>query len=303
MTRSARATRLNAHTPEPFLQIHPADALAWSLSAGGLARIESRWGAMLARVVCDPGQRRGAVFAPMHWSDAFARSGRVDALVNPMVDPVSGQPESKHTPVRVAPFAAAWHAFVLSRAPVTQPPADWCVCIAAQDHWRYELAGAEPIPDLAVWARGLLAGGLRPEASADQGEWLDFADPAGGRYRGALLLDGRLAACVFVAPGPALPGRAWLGGLFAQERLDPASRAAVLAGKPGQGRADAGETVCACFRVGQNSIRAAIRADLQAGRIPSVAAIGNALRAGTNCGSCLPELALLLAQEAPATGA
>jgi assimilatory nitrate reductase catalytic subunit len=292
MTRSARAPRLNTHTPEPFLQIHPADAASNGLADGDLARAESRWGTMLARVVLDPGQRRGSVFVPMHWSDAFARLARADALVNPAVDPISGQPESKHTPVRVSPYAAAWHAFVLSRDPIADPPGDWCVRIGAGDHWRYELAGAEPIPDLGSWARGLLGEGL-----GGQTEWLDFADRAGGRYRGARLVDGRLAGCVFAAPGPALPGRAWLGGLFALDALDPATRAGVLAGKPARGGRDAGETVCACFNVGLNTIRDAIRADIGKGRALSVEAIGAALRAGTNCGSCLPEIARILGRE------
>jgi assimilatory nitrate reductase catalytic subunit len=186
------------------------------------------------------------------------------------------------------PFAAAWHAFVLAREPIAAPAGDWCVRIASLDHYRYELAGAKPIPDLAAWARDLLG--------ADQdrcGEWLAFADPAGGRYRGALLVNGRLSGCVFVAPGPSLPGRAWLGGLFTQETLDPATRVAVLAGKPARGGRDAGETVCACFNVGLNTIRAAIRE----GGALSVEAIGTALRAGTNCGSCLPELARILTRE------
>jgi assimilatory nitrate reductase catalytic subunit len=293
MTRTARAPRLNSHTPEPFLQVHPADAAAHGLVDGDLASIESRWGRMLARVVQDPGQRRGSVFVPMHWSDAFARQARTDALVNPAVDPVSGQPESKHTPVRVAPFAAAWHAFVLSREPLAALPGDWCVRIAAADHWRYELAGAEPIADLGSWARGLLVGG-----AGGRPEWIEFADPAGGRYRGALLVDGRLAGCVFAAPGPALPGRVWLGGLFVQDALDPATRAGILAGKPARGARDAGETVCACFNVGLNTILAAIRE----GHALSVDAIGAALRAGTNCGSCLPEIARILGREARATG-
>jgi len=292
MSRSARAPRLNAHTPEPFLQIHPADAAFRALSDGQLARIQSRWGAMLARVQCDAGQRRGSVFIPMHWSDAFARSARVDALVNPAVDPLSGQPESKHTPVRIAPFAAAWHAFVLSRSPLGLAVADWCVRIDLGDHWRYELAGTEPIPDLAVWARGLL-GGVK-----GRDQWLELADPAGRRYRGALVSQGRLSGCVFAAPCAALPGRAWLGGLFAQESLDPASRAAILAGRPARGGPDAGETVCACFNVGLNSIREAIREGVRQGRTPSVEAIGATLRAGTNCGSCVPEIARILRTQA-----
>src|SRR4029077_620646 len=47
-----------------------------------------------------------------------------------------------------------------------------------------------------------------------------------------------------------------------------------------------GPLVCACFGVGLNVIRAA----LASGRAASVEQIGVALRAGTNCGSCLPEL-------------
>jgi assimilatory nitrate reductase catalytic subunit len=49
--------------------------------------------------------------------------------------------------------------------------------------------------------------------------------------------------------------------------------------------------VCACFSVGIAAIRAAI----QGGAATSVQGIGEALRAGTNCGSCLPELKRLVA--------
>jgi len=128
---------------------------------------------------------------------------------------------------------------------------------------------------------------------------LELTDPGGGRYRGARVRDGRLQACLFVAPGADLPGRSWLGGLFALGVLDPARRGAILAGKPGPGGRDAGETVCACFNVGQNSIREAIRT----GRARSVEAIGGVLKAGTNCGSCLPEIARILGAEAPGAGA
>ncbi len=57
------------------------------------------------------------VFVPIHWNGAFASDARVGALVNPVVDPVSGEPEFKHTPARVMPFAVNWHGFILSRTP------------------------------------------------------------------------------------------------------------------------------------------------------------------------------------------
>jgi assimilatory nitrate reductase catalytic subunit len=68
------------------------------------------------------------------------------------------------------------------------------------------------------------------------------------------------------------------------------NRARVLAGVSLAGVASPGPTVCACFAVGRATIAEAI----QSGGLTSVAEIGAALRAGTNCGSCLPELATIL---------
>jgi assimilatory nitrate reductase catalytic subunit len=218
----------------------------------------------------------------MHWGDTLARHGRADALVNPALDPVSGQPEFKHTPVRARPFRAAWYGFVLSRRRIELDAADYQVAVRCDGYWRLEIAGLTKVDDWAAWARWYLG----PE-----GDWIDFGDPALGRYRGARLMDGRLDACIFVSPTPDLPRSGWLGGLFQQERLDGAARTSLLAGRPPHGQADAGETVCACFSVGLNTIVEAIRnADLT-----SVEAIGAALQAGTNCGSCLPELNRILA--------
>jgi assimilatory nitrate reductase catalytic subunit len=64
----------------------------------------------------------------------------------------------------------------------------------------------------------------------------------------------------------------------------------LLTGRPAEGFVSAGPIVCACFSVGMATIRAAIQAGAA-----SAEAIGEALRAGTNCGSCLPELKRLLA--------
>jgi assimilatory nitrate reductase catalytic subunit len=53
--------------------------------------------------------------------------------------------------------------------------------------------------------------------------------------------------------------------------------------------------VCACFGVGRATICDAI-----AGGARSTGDIGAALRAGTNCGSCIPELKRLIAEAAAA---
>ena len=55
-------------------------------------------------------------------------------------------------------------------------------------------------------------------------------------------------------------------------------------------RPDPGATVCSCFSIGINQIVAAIAS----GRAVTVAEIGEALKAGSNCGSCRPEIARIL---------
>ena len=285
MTRTGKTARLTGHIPEPYVEIHPVDALSCGVSENVLARVHSRWGEMIVRVRTNPEQQPGTVFVPMHWGSPLAPRGRVNAAVNPEVDPVSGQPESKHTPVRVQLYRPSWHGFLLSREAIAPPAVEYRVSIRDQACWRYELAGETAISDWPAWIRGLFG---------DQAgwEWLEFADVGTGRYRGALLVDGRLQACLFVSPTQELPLRGWLAGLFAAPELGLAERASLLAGRPGQGQRDSGRIVCACFGVGLNTLTAAIRDQ----RLITPEAIGAALKAGTNCGSCVPELRQLIAQ-------
>ena len=79
--------------------------------------------------------------------------------------------------------------------------------------------------------------------------------------------------------------------LFETGMLTEAVRRVLLSGRSADGLASAGPIVCACFGVGLTAIRAA----LQTGTATGVESIGAALRAGTNCGSCLPELKRIVA--------
>ena len=302
MTRTAESPRLNAHTPEPIVQVHPQDATRFGLAARGLARVYSRWGAVIVRVSVTPEQRPGSVFVPMHWSDVFAGRARIGAVVNPATDPVSGEPEFKHTPVAIAPYQPDWYGFVLSRQPVAfdtglarsrpvsrpnraaSPPAvEYWALVRGDQHRRYEFAGCGQVPDWPAWTRLLLG---------TDGDWLDFEDRAAHRYRGAKLGNQQLQACLFVAPSPELPARAWLGSLFAKGAIDNGDRMHLLAGRPPQGMVDSGPTVCACFNIGLNTLRETI----QRHRLTTSAAVGAALSAGTNCGSCIPEIDQVLAE-------
>jgi assimilatory nitrate reductase catalytic subunit len=286
MTRTARSPRLNGHIGEPFVDMHPHDALRCGVRDGELARVSSRWGAMVARVRHGGGILAGSVFAPIHWNDQFASDARVGGVVNPAVDPVSGEPEFKHTPVRVEPFAVRWYGFALSRRPLPASALSYWTLIRGDRFLRYELAHRERPADGDAWARAWL-GVDDPEA-----DWLMHEDRDTGAYRAVHVRDGRIESCLFLAAQPHLPSRQWLSSLFARERLDAADRAALLSGEPPGGGGDPGPVVCSCFGVGRNTICAAIRAN----DLDLPAQITAELRAGGNCGSCIPELRRLIAE-------
>ncbi|MBI4808825.1 MAG: molybdopterin-dependent oxidoreductase [Nitrosomonadales bacterium] len=284
MTRTGKVPRLNAHQFEPFVQVHAADAQEHRLPDGGLARLSSRQGSMLARIQLSEDQRLGSVFVPMHWSDAFARSARADALVAPITDPISGQPESKHTPVRVEPYRAAWQGFVLSRTRLDFKDAGYCACSQGAGYWRHEIAGEQLPEDWRAWVQAALP---------DSAEWVEYRDAAMGRYRAACLQDGRLQAVFFIAADQRLPEREWLASLFSQSRLAPADLAGLLSARPPLGTvSDIGHIVCACHSVGEKTILNAIHTQ----GLDSVEAVGASLKAGTGCGSCVPEIRRLLAR-------
>ena len=296
MTRTGRLPRLMAHEREPVLDVHPSDAQRFGLADGGLARVESPHGATALPVRWSRDLRPGEVFAPMHWTDRFTSAGPIDALVGAATDPVSGQPELKATPVRVTPVAPQWHGFLLRGSEqVPRGPYYWARVPLERGH-AFTLIGFEALPSDSgskFWISALLDA---PPAA----ELVIYADPARGTFRYASIVGRRLEACLLIAPtAAALPSPDALVALFGT-RLDPEARALVLAGAPAgfATKSTAGKTICACFGVALSTLHGAIAQR----RLTTVAEIGTVLRAGTNCGSCIPELKAILSDVSAAAG-
>lgn len=286
MTRTGKSPRLSGHTPEPFVDMHPRDALLCGVREGDLARVQSRWGALVARVQHGGGMLAGNVFVPIHWNDQFASDARVGSLVNPVVDPISGEPEFKHTPVRVEPFAVRWYGFAISRQPLAADDLTYWTSIRGDRFLRYEIAGHSRLVDCSAWARRWLG------AESTDADWLEYEDQSAGVYRAVHVIGERIEACVFLSSRPELPARTWLSGLFVQAQLQEHDRVGLLAGELPGPVADSGPLVCSCFGVGRHTICAAIR---QHG-FDHPAQITASLQAGGNCGSCVPELRQLIAE-------
>jgi assimilatory nitrate reductase catalytic subunit len=299
MTRTGKAAKLLAHIDQPFIEIHPQDARRAGVRDGALARISNAGGEMLARVLENREQQIGSVFAPIHWNDQFTSQGRVGALIDAVTDPISGQPEFKQTPVAVEAYAASWHGFVMTRetlTPVRPEPVEvlpfdrlrangstplYWARVRSKSCWRHEIAGQEIAATVAQQLHEMIS---------LTGNWIEMKDPGATRYRGALIENERLLAVYFLEhEAHLLPPRHWLESLFERDTLNDAERRALLIGRPSQDVPDSGRVICACFGVGEKSLTKAIAEGTR-----SVEALGIDLKAGTNCGSCIPELKRLL---------
>jgi assimilatory nitrate reductase catalytic subunit len=223
------------------------------------------------------------LFVPIHWSDATSSSGAASRLVGSNTDPFSGQPETKATPAAIAPVSYAYRGFVLSReAPA--PSSGWWARLAVNGGFGMLIA-TDDGPD--KWC-------ARARASGSGAELAEFMDGLRGIYRAAAFRDGALQSVLFI--GPAQCDSHWdsLTALFQSQTLTETQRRALLSGRSIDGIAEAGPLICACFAVGRTAILKAI-----AGGCASVDAIGKSLRAGTNCGSCLPELKKIIYEQVP----
>jgi len=279
MTRTGSSPRLARHLPEPFIEINGADARLFSLTHGDFARVSTEWGACVLRVIVTDRQPRGLVFAPIHWTDATSSNARIGALVAPFTDPISGQPETKATPVALTPCAFSSNGFLLSRRTVIPPQDDWWARVAIPGGWGYKIASNAAAPS---W-RDFLTDGFSRE------DVVEYVDDARGIFRAAAFDGDRLECMVFIGPDPD-PGWEATLKVFHQDSITAPQRASLLSGRSRDGAADCGPVICACFGVGAKAIEAAI-----AGGCASLAAIGEKLRAGTNCGSCVPEIKRLIA--------
>jgi assimilatory nitrate reductase catalytic subunit len=161
----------------------------------------------------------------------------------------------------------------------------------------FRAAGHEPAPDELLQQLESLLG------LAD-GESLRYADRRKGQRRairlrrdGAdTLLQGLLLA------GDTSAG-AWIKVLLQQQLPAQAYGRALLApgAKPAAAIVAAGRQVCSCFGVAAPAIEAQLAGCHGSGE-ERLAALQGALKCGTNCGSCLPELKRMVRGHAVAAG-
>ncbi len=284
MTRTGRSTKLSGHIHEPFVSVHPDDAKRLALKPAGLARLSSAYGQALLRVEISHKVKPGQLFVPIHWSQSNSALGTVSALVSPETDPISGQPESKFTPVAMASFVSNSEAMLLTRHRVALEGIDYWVEQRIEQGYLYTLASALPPAELAAQLQQL----EQSLTHADQTR-LEFSHADSQHSRLALLGAQGLDYASIIAPALTTDEKEWLQLISTSAPSHDAQRS-LLSGVA-QGQLAQGKQICACKQVGRTTLCDAIEAGAQ-----TVEQLSACTGAGTGCGSCLPELEQLLEQ-------
>ena len=283
MTRTGRSARLLSHIAEPFIALHPDDLAQIGAEHEQLLSVHNSFGECVVPAMADSGIARGHAFMPIHWSASNASQARVGSLVAPLCDPISGQPAFKQSPVAITPLRSQWQGILISRVAL-QLPENQYWCRHDIGVWQiYTLMGAR----LPVSAE-LMALWQGTEAHPASRKWASLDDALGLRHH-IIGYDNEQPVLWFLAQ-PERPriDEVWLLDALSQNQL---SARELSRGVPSTG-SDTSALVCSCHQVRSQRLLDAITDGHR-----SVEALGACTRAGTNCGSCIPELKKLLAEQ------
>ena len=277
MTRTGLVPRLSQHRDFLRACFNPSDAEQLGLIPGELVTLDNTEGKWTGLVEIDGGIAPGACFAPIHWSAPFSGAGKVSDLIASVTDPVSGQPESKIATVRPRALSTQAWAHVISESPFAHAPPNFSYwsTIAIDGGW-LTLVSTMSSPE-KLHADLLAHFTAEPVAS--------YTDGSANLYFSTADFEGSTAA-IYVAPRRNdLPSKTAISQFFNTDHSNP-----LRALNPGaDAYEDNGPLICSCHDVGANSIISAIKSGVN-----SVSDLGIALRCGTECGSCIPELKQLL---------
>jgi assimilatory nitrate reductase catalytic subunit len=273
---------LASHVAEPFVEVHPDDAEAYAIHDGGFARVSTAHGASVLRVIVSARQQPRSVFVPIHWSGETASAARVGELVSAQTDPHSGQPEAKATPAAIGPVAFASRGFLRTRDAVALPAGTWWARVAAANVLEFRLAADH---GSMIWHD------FASRCLAVDGSLAEYYDDHG--YRAAAFVDGEIDGCISIvrADLPLLDVPfVFDAAELVEGRSQQAAKVAVFLG-------ETEPVICACFSLAANVLRESVAR----GGVRTLVDVAQTFRAGTNCGSCIPELKRMLREHAAHT--
>ena len=280
---------------------------------GELVRVESRRGSMILPVEASDRMRSGQAFVPMHWGSNFLsgsgarnQGAGINALTNAAFDPDSKQPELKHAAVRIERAGLSWQLVAFGFAPdgktltlleqlrarMSAFPFASCTLIGRKFPGAlFHAASEQPLASE-------LLGGLDALFGLDGEPVLRYDDTRRGISRRIRIDDGRVSAVRLAGDTQAAVWlKDWLIRGDSVAVLGRLLLAPTVAAPTGF--VTCGKIVCNCWNVSQSEISEFVDA------LPDVERVGNsaafdavqvALKCGTQCGSCLPEVRRMVSE-------
>jgi assimilatory nitrate reductase catalytic subunit len=327
MSRTGTLGRLFGHVAEPTVQMNAGDMARRGLAEGDLVHVTGKRGSILVPLQASEELASGQAFMAMHWGPEFvsgmSSTGQplagVNALTTSAYCPSSKQPELKHAAVKILKAELPWTLLAMAWLPADH-------ALAAREALRrlmvrfpyascVPFSNAAPLEGAAGAQRtGVLFRAAAHETVPDElldqieqllglidADTLRYADRKRGQRRAALLQRGdaqtTLRAVLLAGDTRA---EAWIRSLLQQEL--PAQGYGRMLLLPG-GQAPAAvparsRQVCTCFNVDENTIETTL-AHCTGSEGDRLAALQRALKCGTNCGSCVPELQRLVRRVVP----
>lgn len=283
MTRTGLSSRLSAHKTEPFVDINQLDAKKHKLNQGDLVEINSEMGNALVRVNISTQQQVNQLFMPIHWSQTTSSQGKVCTLIKPNTDPNSGQPEYKYSAVNIKKWQYQSEAFLLSRTPLILNEFAYWVKQKVDSGYLYRVADLISPSQLMDKCHILL--------NQKKDKNLNYSPNSASKkpiYRYANIQDDQIQASYIVSDNLQQQNLDWLQELL-EDECDPTVERSIISGQV-EGKLATGKIICACKKIGINTIKEAI----QAQGLTSVEAISELTGAGTGCGTCLSEVGTIL---------
>jgi len=273
MTRTGYAPSLTQHGLMPELSIHPGDAKRLDLSERSVVRLESQFGQLLVQLKISQQTREGDLFAPMHWSQQFAKHGLVNALAESIVDPVSGQPELKAVKVRLSKVEGlVWQRIISKQGLRCHPEFEFWSTQFASNAWVTTLA-TEPANE----KQNLLCLLNKLACSTTLSVRQSFYNPL--KALSTQIIDddaGIFAIASQTNTAENLPSSRWLSQSFLAD-----DAAKIIRGEQGE----FADLVCACFSTTNKEVKGLIKAGAN-----DLATLAAKAGCGSKCGSCRPEL-------------
>ncbi|TCS39768.1 nitrate reductase [Reinekea marinisedimentorum] len=275
MARTGMAATLNKHTNQLEVHLNPKDARSHGISNGDLLNIYSEQGEFYALARLEAAQNPGELFAPMHWNEHFAGKGGVGNCLASTVDPISGQPASKHSFVSFKKAEAKHNGFVFFKQDDEQPV--WL----KNTVWFKSYTGNGTL--VKFYSDKPLAGFIDRLAEGD----FDYSlhDSLSGSAQWAQFDAEGLNLWVTTSTEKC----SWPEVTFLDEAThagaDNISLNSLVTGNF-DNESSAGKTVCTCFGITDTQIKSYFEVQPN-GTLESLQA---ELKCGTNCGSCLTEL-------------